>query len=401
MNKVITINLNGVAYQLEEGGYDALRVYLDDAARRLEGNPDKDEIITDIEQAIADKFRALLGAHKTVVNVQEVTDVLAEMGPVEDGSSGGSTATDAEAGQGKGTAAGAARAETFTPPGARRLYRIEEGAMIAGVCNGVAAYVNIDVTIVRLAFVLLTFLWGAGALVYLVMAIVVPAARTPTERAAAAGMAATAQEFIRRARAGYYAGMRSFHGKSSHRAWKRRFKEEARGWKRAGQLHQDQYWKSWGNNWHRHWQQHPAHPMTPIFGPVFLAPLLSILLFALVILAVWAIYALVTGGNVFGFALPAGMPLWVGILLVIVVYQLIASPIKAVRFACYYPAPHYLHGAMLGGLIGKLIGLFFLGFGIWYLDRHVPEFHEWLVELPGLLHRAIDTVQSWFANKTK
>ena len=83
MNKVITINLNGVAYQLEEGGYDALRAYLDHAARRLEGNPDKDEIITDIEQAIADKFRALLGAHKTVVNTKEVTGVIAEMGPVE------------------------------------------------------------------------------------------------------------------------------------------------------------------------------------------------------------------------------------------------------------------------------------------------------------------------------
>src|SRR6218665_4104289 len=89
MNKVITINLKGVAYQLEEGGYDALRAYLDLAARRLEGNPDKDEIIADIEQAIADKFRALLGAYKTVVNAKEVTGVLTEMGPVEDASGGG------------------------------------------------------------------------------------------------------------------------------------------------------------------------------------------------------------------------------------------------------------------------------------------------------------------------
>ena len=53
MNKVITINLHGNAYQLEEAGYDSLRAYLDDAARQLEGNPDKDEIIADIEQAIA------------------------------------------------------------------------------------------------------------------------------------------------------------------------------------------------------------------------------------------------------------------------------------------------------------------------------------------------------------
>jgi len=77
MNKVITINLNGVAYQLEEGGFDALRAYLDTAGRRLEGNPDKDEILGDIEQAIGDKFRSLLNASKTVVVTQEVADIIA------------------------------------------------------------------------------------------------------------------------------------------------------------------------------------------------------------------------------------------------------------------------------------------------------------------------------------
>ena len=138
MNKVITINLNGVAYQLEEGGFDALRAYLDHAARRLEGNPDKDEIITDIEQAIADKFRALLGAHKTVVNTKEVTGVIAEMGPVEgDATEDAAKATpgtgrtpEAAGGAGRGEASGAA---SYAP---RRLYKIPEGAMLAGVCNG-------------------------------------------------------------------------------------------------------------------------------------------------------------------------------------------------------------------------------------------------------------------------
>jgi len=63
MNKVITINLDGTAYQLEEGGYDALRSYLESASARLQGNPDRDEILSDIERAMAEKFRALLGSH--------------------------------------------------------------------------------------------------------------------------------------------------------------------------------------------------------------------------------------------------------------------------------------------------------------------------------------------------
>jgi phage shock protein PspC (stress-responsive transcriptional regulator) len=393
MNKVITINLNGVAYQLEEGGYDALRAYLDNAARRLEGNPDKDEIITDIEQAIADKFRALLVAYKTVVNTKEVTGVLAEMGPVEDGSAGAAPGAQAAAGQGAPNAG-----HTSATPesgGAKPLYRIREGAMIAGVCNGLATYTNIDVTFIRLGFTLLTLVWGVGALVYVIMAIIVPEAKTSAEKAAASGMAATTQEFIKRAREGYYEGMRSFHDRDARRAWKRKFRREMRGWKYGFHQQMNEHAHHWQTGWQG--QPAPAHP--PAFGLVFIAPLLSIGLFALTILMVWAIYSVVTAHAVFGFALPATMPLWVGILLVIVAYQLLAWPLKSVRLACYYPAPHPMHGGLLGGLIGSLIGLFFLGFGIWMLDRHVPEFHEWMVQLPVLLHKFADTVQGWFTQK--
>src|SRR5215469_16711499 len=83
MNKVITINLGGAAWQLEEGGYDALRAYLETAAARLAGNPDRDEILSDIERAIAEKFRPLLSGFKTVVETKEVETVLKQMGSIE------------------------------------------------------------------------------------------------------------------------------------------------------------------------------------------------------------------------------------------------------------------------------------------------------------------------------
>jgi len=263
--------------------------------------------------------------------------------------------------------------------------------MLAGVCNGIAAYLNLDVTLIRLGFTLLTFLWGAGVLVYLIMAIIVPEARTPAEKAAASGMAATAQEFIKRAREGYYEGMKSFHDRHARRAWKRKFRRDMRSWKYG--FHQQMQEQS--QQWQQNWAQHAP----PVFGPVFIAPLLSILLFALVVLMVWAVYSLATTGAMLGLALPAGMPLWVGILLVVIAYQLVAWPIKAARYSCYYPRPHPGHAGPWGGLFGSLIGLFFLAFGIWMLDRHVPEFHEWLVQLPELLHRLADVVQGWFAKK--
>jgi len=61
-------------------------------------------------------------------------------------------------------------------PHARRLYRSNVNRMIAGVCGGIAEYLNVDPTLVRLGFVLLTFASGMGILLYLVMAVVVPRA---------------------------------------------------------------------------------------------------------------------------------------------------------------------------------------------------------------------------------
>ena len=82
MQKVVTINLNGRAYQLDENGYDALRAYLDRADAQLKDNPDRAEIIADLEQAIADKCRRYFTATKTVVEAGEIATVLEEMGPV-------------------------------------------------------------------------------------------------------------------------------------------------------------------------------------------------------------------------------------------------------------------------------------------------------------------------------
>jgi phage shock protein C len=56
----------------------------------------------------------------------------------------------------------------------KRLYRVREGRVVAGVCAGTAAYFGIDPTLVRLAFALFTIFGGAGVLLYLVAWIVIP-----------------------------------------------------------------------------------------------------------------------------------------------------------------------------------------------------------------------------------
>ncbi len=85
MQKVITINLNGNAYQLDEDGYEALRAYLAHAEAQLGGNPDASEIVRDLEQSIAEKCQRLLGPGKSVVTNAEIGQILREIGPVENG----------------------------------------------------------------------------------------------------------------------------------------------------------------------------------------------------------------------------------------------------------------------------------------------------------------------------
>lgn len=56
----------------------------------------------------------------------------------------------------------------------KRLFRSKKDRILGGVCAGVADYLDVDPTIVRLIWVLLTLAWGAGLLLYIIAWIIVP-----------------------------------------------------------------------------------------------------------------------------------------------------------------------------------------------------------------------------------
>jgi phage shock protein PspC (stress-responsive transcriptional regulator) len=383
MNKVIIINLNGIAYQLEESGYEALRRYLDAAARRLEGNPDKDEIIADIEQSIADKFRAVLGANKTVVVGKEVLDVIEEMGPVQDASDGAAAATE---GPGPATAPG----DSAAPP--KRLYRIREGAQIAGVCNGLAAYFNVDVTLIRIIFACMVLTGGAGIVLYLLMVLVVPWANTSAEKAAATGAPFTAEEFIRRAKEGYYEGMKAFGDRRAFRAWKGQFKQEMRQRRRDFQRQMHQNAEQWRQNWHQQWAgRQPPHP-----GWWLALPVLTLLSVLLTLLCVASIASLVLTGAVFGFFMPSGIHLWLGILILIVVFSILKWPLRVMRHAYYYHGcgPGY-PGPCLHPFT-SLTWLAVLAIVLLVANHHSPGVHETLVGMRHEARHVVDSLRDWW-----
>lgn len=56
----------------------------------------------------------------------------------------------------------------------KKLYRIRDGRILAGVCTGLSEYLNLDVNIIRLLFVIFTLTSGPGLIAYIVMALIVP-----------------------------------------------------------------------------------------------------------------------------------------------------------------------------------------------------------------------------------
>lgn len=348
MQKVISINLNGNAYHLEETGYDALRAYLDGATALLQDNPDRGEILADLEQAIAEKCAAYLSPHKTVVTAAEVERLLAEMGPVRDPEAGeGSASGEKKQAEQKQDASGSAP---------KRLYQIREGAVLTGVCNGLSAYLGVDVTIVRLIFIVLAVLThGAWVLVYILMSFFIPFAKTAEERAAAHGAPFSAQELVGHPRQQY---------RHAQREWARQWRRAQRGWRGWSPEMQQQVGYA-GQLW--------ARAAAPIFGIV------QALLFVVLALA---IASFVGQHSVFGWTVPASMPVWAGVLILVVLFQIVTAPLIALRHAPmfgYGPAPRGYHEAFSG-----LITLVAMLFAFWLLYQYVPEFRAFVQDLPKI-----------------
>ena len=51
--------------------------------------------------------------------------------------------------------------------------------VICGVCGGIAEYLNLDPTVVRLIVCILSFLWGTGLIIYIIAALIMPPSDTP------------------------------------------------------------------------------------------------------------------------------------------------------------------------------------------------------------------------------
>lgn len=181
MKKIININFHSRVIPIEESAYEILQQYIDSLRRHFANEEGRDEIISDIENRFAELFSETLKKGAACITDADVNAIIASMGRPEELEEEDGPQPNTTAGAGQQTATGAQPNYQYAggPEESRRLYRAGNDKILGGVCAGLANYLRLDPAIVRIIFVLITFGWGAGPLLYIILWIVLPTRALP------------------------------------------------------------------------------------------------------------------------------------------------------------------------------------------------------------------------------
>jgi len=172
MNEVTKIHLGRQAFTISITAQKELRAYLDAIERQVE---DKD-VAEEVELRMAELL-AEHGIHGNKVVLPKDVDFLKkQLGNPKDFKEDSESETSVE-----------------KSDESKRLFRDTQNGMVAGVAAGLAAYLGLDVILVRILFVLGTIAWGTGLLVYILLWLLVPEAKTSSDRLRMVGKSVTVE----------------------------------------------------------------------------------------------------------------------------------------------------------------------------------------------------------------
>ncbi len=183
MKKVVNACLGGRNFTLEDDAYERLGRYLDHFKARLTvPESQKAEVMEEIEGRIAELFAQEVGESGRVVTLEKVEKVAATLG-MPDGSRDNDNTT--------------ANGPTMVVRPDRKLYRDPDEKKVAGVCSGLALYLDVDVTLIRIFMLVALVCGSAGFWIYVIFWIAVPLADTPAKKCELRGLAPTAENMSR------------------------------------------------------------------------------------------------------------------------------------------------------------------------------------------------------------
>ncbi len=184
MKKVINAGIGGRSFAMDEDAYSLLKKYLEAFRKGGRLGPQSAEVMEDLEGRISELFSEEVNQYRNVVDVLMVEKVIAQLGmpdgepyidvpndPISDIFSGNKPT--------------------------RKFYRNPDNKALGGVCAGIATYLNIDILLVRIVFILVLFLGSAGFWIYIILWIAAPLAQTPAQMCELYGLPVTAENMMR------------------------------------------------------------------------------------------------------------------------------------------------------------------------------------------------------------
>ena len=182
MKKVINVSLAGRSFTLEEDAYNRLTSYLEHYKSRLTvTESQKTEVMEEMEGRVAELFYQEVGSNDRVVTLAIVERVARMLG-MPDGAEENTNPS--------GPSASASTS-------ARKMYRDPDDMKIAGVCSGLALYLDLDVVLIRVLMLVALVFGGTGFWVYIILWIAVPLADTPAKKCELRGLASTPENMSR------------------------------------------------------------------------------------------------------------------------------------------------------------------------------------------------------------
>ncbi|KAA6346110.1 hypothetical protein EZS27_006380 [termite gut metagenome] len=164
MKKTLTVNLGGTVFHIDEDAYRLLDNYLSNLKLHFRKQEGADEIINDIENRISELFSEKVNNGIQVITITHVEEVIKCMGYPEE-------------------FAGENEENKTSKTTRQRLYRDSDNKMLGGVISGFAAYLNWDITLLRLIFIIILFIsFGTSTLLYIICWLIIPEAKTAAEK---------------------------------------------------------------------------------------------------------------------------------------------------------------------------------------------------------------------------
>ncbi|MDR2408226.1 MAG: DUF2807 domain-containing protein [Bacteroidales bacterium] len=169
MKKTLTVNLNGRVFNIDEDAYQLLDDYLKNLRIYFRNEEGHIEILADFEARIEELFSDRIRLGYNVINIEEVEKVIAQVGRPND------------FGENEKKERNENRKDLYITI-KKKLYRNPNDKMIGGVFSGIAAYFNWDVLVLRIIASILVFATGWIVLVYLLVWLIIPEAKTAEQK---------------------------------------------------------------------------------------------------------------------------------------------------------------------------------------------------------------------------